>query len=84
MKVRVNSIYRFEACLLDIVDARDNTPERGQIVRVVNLPGCPKANTMGHCHVVNAVTGEFIGLVCTGSLEPASAATKRRIRKAVR
>lgn len=81
MRVRVNSIYRFEACLLDRIDARDNTPEPGQIVRVVNLHGCPPANTMGHCHVVNAVTGEFIGLVCTASLEPASEATKRIIRK---
>lgn len=81
MRVRVNSIYRFEACLLDVIDARDNTPERGQIVRVINCHGCPPANAMGHCYVANAVTGEFIGLVCTASLEPASAATKRRIRK---
>jgi hypothetical protein len=39
----------------------------GDVVRVVNLPGCPKANTMGHAHFdVNG--GEFGGLCCTNSL----------------
>jgi len=36
-------------------------------VQVVNLRGCPKANTMGHCHV-NDADGRFAGLVCTSSL----------------
>lgn len=47
----------------------------GDFVEVVNLPGCPKANTMGHCHVnvvmrANGVAtpGTFGGLVCTNSL----------------
>ncbi len=39
----------------------------GDIVRVVNLPGCPRANTMGHAHFdVNG--GGFGGLCCTNSL----------------
>jgi hypothetical protein len=39
------------------------------MVRVVNLPGCPRANTMGHCHVACPETGRFIGLVCAASLD---------------
>jgi hypothetical protein len=80
MHVRVNSIYRVQRCLLDIADSRTDLRD-GDIVRVVNLPGCPRANVMRHCHVANPLTGEFIGLVCTSSLEPASAATKRHVRR---
>jgi hypothetical protein len=43
----------------------------GDVVRVVNLPGCPRANTMGHCHVAH-LDGTFAGLVCTSSLRPVS------------
>ena len=39
------------------------------IVRVVNLPMAPKANTMGMCYVADQNTGEFIGMVMTASLE---------------
>lgn len=42
----------------------------GAIVKVVNLPGCPKANTMGMCHV--EWNGRFAGMVCTNSLHPVS------------
>jgi hypothetical protein len=41
----------------------------GDRVRVVNLHGCPRANTMGHCHVEH-LDGRFGGLVCTNSLKP--------------
>jgi hypothetical protein len=40
---------------------------KGDIVKVVNLYGCPKANTMGQCHVEN--NGVFMGMVNTNSLE---------------
>jgi hypothetical protein len=80
MRVRVNSLYRYNPCLLDRVDGRTDLTT-GDIVRVVNLRGCPPANTMGHCYVVNPITGAFVGMVCTSSLEPASAATKRRVRR---
>lgn len=80
MKVRVNSLYRFDPCIVDIAHPPYNV-SKGDIVRVKNLFGCPPANTMNHCHVVNPFTGEFLGLVHTSSLEPASSATKRHIRK---
>ena len=37
-------------------------------MRVVNLPGCPTANTMAHAHVAT-LDGRFIGLVQTASLD---------------
>ncbi len=39
----------------------------GQVVRVYNVHGCPKANTMGHCYVQDEA-GTFLGLVHTNSL----------------
>ncbi len=73
MKVRVNSLYRFNPCAWDKFDppygVTDGTLLEGSVVRVKNLHGCPKANTMGHCHVVDAVTGAFLGLVSTASLD---------------
>jgi hypothetical protein len=66
-KVRVNSVYVYHPNLLDRIDGRTNL-QSGDTVRVVNLHGCPKANTMGHCHVADTKTGEFIGLVHCNSL----------------
>jgi hypothetical protein len=66
-KVRVNKIYRYEPVLLDRIHPPHNVKE-GDRVRVVNLPGCPRANTMGHCHVQH-IDGTFAGLVCTNSLK---------------
>lgn len=40
----------------------------GDIVRAISLPGCPPANTMGHCHI-ETLDGQFAGLVCCASLE---------------
>ena len=66
-KVRVGSEYIFYPNMLDKIDGRTRiTP--GAIVKVVNMPGCPPANTMGHCYVANRVTGEFLGMVSTNSL----------------
>jgi hypothetical protein len=76
VKVKVNAIYRYNPVLLDRIDGRTNLQE-GDLVRVVNLPGCPRANTMGHCHVADPNTGRFIGLVCCNSLEPVT----RRIHR---
>jgi hypothetical protein len=69
VKVKANAIYRYNPVLLDQVDGRTSL-KTGDLVRVVNLPGCPRANTMGHCHVADPNTGRFIGLVCCNSLEP--------------
>lgn len=68
-KVRVGGLYVYRPVLLDLIDSPYNI-EAGDVVRVKNLPGCPKANTMGHCHVVHAETGAFAGLVHCNSLEP--------------
>lgn len=67
MKVRANAIYVYRPSMIDLIDARTGLTTETP-VRVKNLHGCPKANVMGHCHVVHPVTGEFIGLVCTASL----------------
>jgi len=66
-KVRVGSTYTYHAAgLLDKCDPK-STAQDGQKVRVVNLHGCPKANTMGHCHIED-MNGNFLGLVSTHSL----------------
>jgi hypothetical protein len=65
MKVRANSEYIFYPNHLDRFDARTDL-KAGDIVRVVNLPGCPKANTMQHAHV--QLNGQLAGLVHTNSL----------------
>ena len=67
-RVRAGSIYVYNPAGVDLWDARTDLKE-GTMVRVTNLPGCPKANTLGHCHVVNPETGRFIGLVLTSSLD---------------
>jgi len=67
MRVRANSVYYYVPNLLDRCDAL-TTLKSGDTVRVVNLYGCPKANTMGHCHVADPSTGQFIGLVHCNSL----------------
>ncbi len=69
MKVRANSQYIFYPNLLDRIDGRtDLVP--GDIVTVVNLPGCPSANTMNHAHV--NLNGRFAGIVHTNSLHSMS------------
>lgn len=74
-KVRAGSLYRFEPVMIDKLHPPYNV-QPGDVVRVVNLPGCPRANTMGHCHV-EQIGGEFGGLVCCNSLQPVSAKDKR-------
>jgi hypothetical protein len=65
-KVRAGEHYYYVPTLLDRCSPPYNVEEGNEVV-VVNLHGCPKANTMGHCHV-NHLNGEFAGLVCTNSL----------------
>lgn len=69
MKVRVNSLYVYKPAGVDLWDARTKLVA-GDVVRVINLHGCPPANTMGHCYVADQHTGKFIGMVYTGSLTP--------------
>lgn len=68
MRVRAGNWYVYIPVLLDQIDAKTSL-RPGDIVQVVNLPGCPRANTMRHCHVEHE--GEFVGLVHTDSLSPA-------------
>ena len=65
-RVRVNATYIYSPNLLDKIDGRKNLKD-GEQVRVVNLPGCPKAGTMGHCHV-ERMDGSWGGLVHCNSL----------------
>jgi len=67
MRVRVNSTYRFDPVPMDLISPAHQGLVKGDIVKVVNLHGCPKANTMGHCHVEK--DGKFMGMVNTNSLE---------------
>ena len=69
MKVRANTAYIFYPNMLDRIDGRTSLVA-GDVVTVVNLPGCPKANTMGHAHV--EYKGRFAGLVHTNSLHAMS------------
>lgn len=68
-KVRAGAIYTFRPVPMDIWDSRiyKGIVRDGDKVRVVNLPGCPPANTMGHAHI-ETLAGEFAGLVLTNSL----------------
>jgi hypothetical protein len=68
MRVRVNALYTYRRNGYDILLPMANRPAEGQVVRVVNLPNAPKANTMGHCYVADKDTGAFIGMVDTASL----------------
>ena len=70
MKVRANASYIFYPNGWDRIRPANQGLTPGDIVTVVNLHGCPKANTMGHCHV--NLDGQFMGLVSTGSLYPLS------------
>lgn len=72
MKVRVNSEYVYHANLLDRTDGRTNL-KNGELVKVVNMHGAPKANTMDHAYVVRANDVDtFVGLVHTNSLHTKS------------
>lgn len=72
MKVRANSTYVFDPVGWDILDppygVQQGLLKKGDKVQVVNLHGCPKANTMGHCHIQHPETKQFLGLVKTSSL----------------
>lgn len=72
MKVRANATYRYSPCILDSHLDPKSDAKSGDIVRVVNLPMAPKANTMGQCHI-ETLDGKFLGMVSTNSLFPKNA-----------
>lgn len=67
-RVTVGRVYVYRSVLFDRIDGHPK-PDEGQIVRVINLPMAPKANTMGMCYVADQNTGEFLGMVMTNSLD---------------
>ena len=68
-RVRVGASYKYIPVMMDKCNPPFGNPQEGDVLTVVNKPGCPKANTMGMCYVNNK-DGEFMGLVCTNSLQP--------------
>lgn len=76
MRVHVGSLYRFHPALMD----RNVPCEDGTIVRVINLYGCPKANVMGQCYIEH-LGGEFIQMVCCGSLQTLTAYERKSVRR---
>lgn len=76
-KVRVNATYYFDPAFMDRHSRAMGLFKRGDKVRVVNLYGCPKANTMGQCYIVPADAkkddrgnwNKDFAMVCVGSLE---------------
>lgn len=69
MRVRVGSKYTFNPVFFDVLNPPANLPlAPGDVVKVVNLYGAPKANTMGMCYVEK--DGVFAGMVMTNSLTP--------------
>ena len=67
MKVRANQKLVYVPNMLDTIDGLTSL-KKGDLVKVINVRGCPPANTMGHCYVGHPETGEFIGMVSTNSL----------------
>lgn len=67
-RVRVHAAYTFRPTGTDLWLTQHYTAQPEQRVRVVQLPGAPRPNTMGQCHIADALTGEFLGMVSTASL----------------
>jgi hypothetical protein len=67
MKVRVGSLYVYNAVGFDVFDPKCVIAAE-TVVRVKNMRGCPPANTMGQCYVFDKDTDKFIGMVSTASL----------------
>lgn len=65
-KVRKGSVYTYNPVLMDQLDPPYNI-NAGDAVKVIQLPGCPGPNVMGHCHVAH-LNGDFAGLVHVNSL----------------
>ena len=70
MKVRVKSIYRFSPNGWDTLrPTASGYLADGDLVQVINLPGCPPANTMGQCYVrLVGDSSKAFQMVSTGSL----------------
>lgn len=82
MRVKVNSLYRYSANGWDTFrPCKGNTLRLGDIVRVINLPSAPKANTMGQCYVGD-LNGKFICMVSTNSLQSLTPNERKAVKRA--
>ena len=71
-RVRVNKVYKFVPCGMDIGHPIwTGKVNPGELVRVINLPNAPKANTMGQCYIADPDTGDFLCMVSVHSLKAA-------------
>ncbi len=70
MKVSAGRTYVFHCAGFDLCWSHADV-RQGQLVRVVNLPSAPRANTMGQCHIADLSTGKLLGMVDTRSLSRA-------------
>jgi len=77
MKVFVGGHYVYNPVGYDMFDPKTKLLA-GTVVKVINVYGCPKANTMGHCYVGDVKTGKFIGLVWTMSLTKLAKAKREK------
>ena len=67
-RVCVGKTYKYVPVMFDSLNpAIPGLLKPGDILKVVNKFGCPKANTMGMCYVEK--DGVFGGMVMTNSLE---------------
>lgn len=84
MKVRVGQLYVYEANGMDqFHPVSTNTLRKGDVVKVINLPSAPRANTMGQCYVEK--DGKFVCMVSCISLtryKPEKKRDKRVLRSA--
>ncbi|MGH2854175.1 MAG: hypothetical protein ACRDLF_08290 [Solirubrobacteraceae bacterium] len=63
-------IYTLQPAGLLDRSSRRITAHTGEPVQKVQPFGTPRNGVMGMCFVQHATTGEFIGQVCEGSLNP--------------
>jgi len=69
MKVRLGQKYKYFPVPLDILSpTAPGVLKSGDVVKVIQLPGAPRPNTMNHAHVEKE-DGTFAGLVHTNSLQ---------------
>ena len=80
-RVCAGSLYTFQPVPLDQdfppFGVVRGTLGPGSTVRVVDLPGQPAANTMGHAYIEDPETGEYLGLVHCNSLRAIQKAGQR-------
>jgi len=71
MTVIIGHLYRYDPPEWESYAGEGRIkPVKHQLVRVVQMRRAPKPHEMHHCHVVHALTSEFLGLVTHDSLSP--------------